>query len=130
MVTRWPSRLRTRVLRRPMVSTVPSTLSSLMRSPMRNGLSTKHRHRAEQVRQRVLRRQAHRQAADGQRGDGRGDVDAEVVERDQHGDDDDKELQALADDRKQLLVEGLVRLRLPCAAASKPITRSTNFSTM
>ena len=39
MVTRWPSRLRTRVLRKPMVSTIPSMVSSVMRSPMRNGLS-------------------------------------------------------------------------------------------
>src|SRR2546428_6739099 len=41
IVTRWPSSVRTRVLRKPTDSTTPSTWSSLIRSPIRNGLSVR-----------------------------------------------------------------------------------------
>src|SRR5438046_3651975 len=70
-----------------------------------------HCHGAEKIGHGVLRRQTERKTADGQAGDGGGDVEPEVLRSHEHGHNDDKDLECLADDGKELFVERAVGLR-------------------
>ena len=76
---------RSRVVLRPIRSTVPVRLVELDRVAAPERLVEQDRERREQVRENALRGEADRDAADAEAGDQRGDVDAEIVE-----DEDDR----------------------------------------
>ena len=78
-----PLSLRSRVVLMPMCSTVPVNVSIVKRIADDEGLVQRDRQRGEQIAEHVLQSQRHRDAADAQAGEQRGDVDAEVLERDQ-----------------------------------------------
>ncbi len=92
-------------------------------------LVQKNRHRAEQVRHRVLRRQAERQAADGKAGEQARDFDVEIVRRQHHRRDDDGRFGHFAQQREELFRKHLVLRRTRFFPATAPSSKSTNFST-
>ncbi len=104
-----PVTLRRRVLLMPICSTVPSMSSMRRLSPIAKGLSSAidiEPNRSPSMR---LHRQRDRDAADAQAGDQRRDVDAEVVQREQHEDRPDEDLP----DEHQRRPPARARIRTP-----------------
>ena len=78
-----PVSLRNRVVLMPMCSTLPMNASMVRLSPTTKGLSSAIDSEANRSPRYVLQCQSHRNAADTEAGEQRGDIDAEIVERDQ-----------------------------------------------
>ena len=98
ITTSSPVTARIRVDLRPIFSTVPEVWSQRIESPRRNGLSKMIDKRREQVVENALGGEADGDAADAEAGDQAGDVDAEIVEHDDDGDDEDGDGDEQADD--------------------------------